>query len=509
MPKTAPTFGRLASMVIFALSCFGILAFLWISFGGPTPLKPQGFRFKAPIDEATLLVEQADVRMAGLNVGKVKDKQLRRQGGAMVEIEIDRAYAPIPANSRLLIRQKTLLGQLYLELTPGDRDAPKLAEGATLTRTQVQPAVEIDEIVRTFDAPTRKRFRGWVAELADTIDNGRGEDLNDAFGTLPGFAGRANDLFAILDEQEPVLQRLVKNTGVALRALNEREGQFRELIVNANDFFGALASRNDALAETISVFPTFLDESRMTLSRLENFSRLTRPLVQNLIPVADQLRPTLRDVGLLAPDLEQLFRDLDPLIDESDKTLPQLARILRGVEPVLESAHVYLPELNPILSFLNYQQEQVSDFIKAGGGSLSATLPPLEGEGPRHYLRQFSVSNARSLGISATRPNFERGNAYNAPNYLKRQRLFGIPESFDCVAAGGEKRDPENGLPPCFVAPASLFNGQKIPLLKKGEAPVRDKPQGNDGLRKGFTPGSGAPTGGPPDTSPGQSGPGR
>ena len=43
--KAAPSFGRIAAMVVFALSCFGLLLFLWLAFGGPIPLKPQGYRF--------------------------------------------------------------------------------------------------------------------------------------------------------------------------------------------------------------------------------------------------------------------------------------------------------------------------------------------------------------------------------------------------------------------------------------------------------------------------------
>ncbi len=47
MNKNAPTFGRLAAMTIFALSCFGLLLFLWLAFGGPIPLKPEGYLFWA------------------------------------------------------------------------------------------------------------------------------------------------------------------------------------------------------------------------------------------------------------------------------------------------------------------------------------------------------------------------------------------------------------------------------------------------------------------------------
>ena len=483
MQKQAPTLGRILVMVLFALSCFGILLYLWLAFGGPTPLKPEGYRFKARFPESSLLVLEADVRIAGLNVGHVKSKALQRHGGTLVEMELDRKYAPIPADSRAMLRAKSILGQIYIELTPGSESAPKLPDGGILANANVQEPVEIDELIRTFDRPTRRAFRGWVRETAKAIQGGRGEDLNDALGNLDQWAASGADVLRILDEEDPALRRLIKNSGIVFAALNEREGQLRELIVNANDFFGALASRNDALAETIRIFPTFLDESRATLARLERFAQDTRPLVRDLTPVATELRPAVRDLRRLSPDLKRLFRDLGPLIDESGTTLPEAARFLRGAKPVFESLHTYLPELNPILSFANFQQQQLSDFFQNGSGSLNATLPALPGEGPRHYLRAYGAQNSRSLGIQRDRQNYDRGNAYPAPNYIKRIRPLGISEAWDCKPTGGEQRDPAQGLPPCFVQPPSLFDGRSFPRLARGEAPLRPPPGEYEGTK--------------------------
>ena len=69
MQKQAPSLGRIATMVLFALSCFGLLLFLWLSFGGPIPLKPKGYQVKVAFPEATQLGLEADVRVAGVSVG--------------------------------------------------------------------------------------------------------------------------------------------------------------------------------------------------------------------------------------------------------------------------------------------------------------------------------------------------------------------------------------------------------------------------------------------------------
>jgi phospholipid/cholesterol/gamma-HCH transport system substrate-binding protein len=483
--KQTPSIGRVIAMVAFTLSVFGLLIWLWLAFGGPIPLKPEGYRLEASFREANMLIENADVRIAGLRVGKVKAKRADVKGNAtIVEMELDERYAPIPRDTRALLRIKALLGETYVELTPGTRGGPMLKDGERLPKTAIKEAVEIDEIISLFDEETRTNFQSWIREIADAI-NGRGEHLNDAIGTFPRFVASGDDVLRVLNEQEPVVHRFIRNSGRTLEAINERRGQFRELVVNANNFFGALASRNESLAQAIFIFPTFLDESKATLARLKRFARDTRPLVRDLKPVARDLRPTLRNVGNLAPDLEALFRNLSPLIDESDDTLPSAARFIRGAEPLLESLHPYLKEFNPVLSFLNYQQQTVADFIMNGAASLNGKLPPLtEEEGPRHYLRAYTANNARGLGVMRTRPDYERGNAYPAPNYLRRQRPLGVSESFDCKPSGGPKRDATSGQPPCFEQGPSLYDGGLFPRLKSGKAPIRPNPEGYEGTRQ-------------------------
>src|SRR3954454_5003420 len=123
----------IAVMVLFALSCFGLLLFLWLSFGGPVPLKPKGYRVHAQFSEATTLSTEADVRISGVPVGKVKTVDADEDSGlADVVMEIEPRYAPLPDDVRAQLRQKTLLGETYVELTPGSKDAPTIPEGGSL-----------------------------------------------------------------------------------------------------------------------------------------------------------------------------------------------------------------------------------------------------------------------------------------------------------------------------------------------------------------------------------------
>jgi len=509
MQKQAPSLGRILAMVIFAMSCFGLLLYLWLAFGGPVPLKPQSYRLNMAIPEAATLAQEADVRIAGVSVGKVKTKELNDEDGTLkpstiVEIEIEDEYAPVPKDTKAILRQKTLLGETYMELTPGDKSSGTLEDGDRLPDAQVEPTVELDEIYQAFDKPTRQAFRAWIKNSAGAIKGGTGQDLNDAIGNLEGFAVDGADILEVLDEQGKGLRQLVKNTGVTFKALNERTNGLHDLIVNSNNVFEATASRDDALAETFRIFPTFLDESKETLSRLEGFANNTRPLVSDLRPVARDLGPTIRDVGDLAPDLEQLFRDLDPLIDVSNKHLPEAVRFLdcardgqncpdgSGAPGLFEGLNVFLEELNPFLSYVNFMQEPLAVFISSGAATLNGSYEGVDGKG--HLLPQYGINNSRSLGAQTSRPNYERGNAYGAPNYLNRAFLFGGVEVFgDCRHAGGDGpegqiEDPQPGglpgaateMPPCFVAPKSLYGGTYFPQVKTGEDDLVTKPSPTD-----------------------------
>ena len=338
MQKSAPSFGRIAAMVVFALSCFALVLFLWLAFGGPVPLQPKGYRVTASFAQASQLATEADVRISGVPVGKVKAIEPDTETGrSIVTLELDAKYAPLPSDARALLRQKTLLGETYVELTPGTAQAQPLPEGGRLADGQIGTTVQLDEILRTFDPPTRAAFRVWMQTQAEAI-TGHGRDLNNALGNLGPFAEDAAVLVDILNRQQPAVQRLIANTGVVFEALTERGDQLRDLIENSNRVFATTAERDEELRQAFVALPTFERESRLTIDRLTEFARETDPLVTQLRPAARELSPTLTDLAALAPDLAAFFRDLGPLIDASRRGFPAAERTLQDLRPLLGAA---------------------------------------------------------------------------------------------------------------------------------------------------------------------------
>jgi virulence factor Mce-like protein len=421
MNKSAPSFGRIAAMVVFALSCFGLLLFLWLAFGGPIPLKPQGYRFQTSFAEATQLATEADVRISGVPVGRVKSIDPDNETGrSVVVIELQSRYAPLPSDARAILRQKTLLGETYVELTPGSREADPIPEGGSLPESQVSPTVQLDEIYRTFDAETRAAFQTWMQEQARGI-GGYGRDLNDALGNLGPFAEDAAELVDILNRQEGAVTSLVSNTGVVFEALTERDGQLRSLIENSNRVFQATASRDQELKETFVALPTFERESAQTLERLAEFSVDTDPLITQLRPAARELSPTLQDLGALSPDLEALFRELNPLIDASVKGFPAAEKVLEDARPLIAQLDPAMRQLGPMVDFIGLYKPELTAFL---GNTVGATQA--FDSSRVHYLRTTNPLNPENLAVYPRRIGTNRPNPYTKPEHFK-QLAQGLP----------------------------------------------------------------------------------
>src|SRR4051812_48810933 len=136
---------RIPVMVLFTAGCFGLLLFLWQSFGGSVPLHAQKYELRVSFPDATSLAEAADVRIAGVDVGKVGSKTLDRvTNRTRVNLLIDAQFAPLPKNTRAILREKTLLGETFVELTPGDPASGMFADHDVLPPGEVEGTTQLD-----------------------------------------------------------------------------------------------------------------------------------------------------------------------------------------------------------------------------------------------------------------------------------------------------------------------------------------------------------------------------
>src|SRR3954451_11712132 len=500
MQKQAPSLGRILVAVGFALSCFGLILFLWVAFGGPIPLRPESYRITAYFPEATQLAQQSDVRIGGVSVGKVEsialappDKRVNGKDTTEAVIQIDPEYAPISNDAKAILRQKTLLGETYVELTSGDNPdgTPKpvslrsaaveanaastdassvhsIPEGGALAVSQTQEATQIDEIFNALDKRTRTAFQRWLANASVAI-KGRGLDLNNALGNLGPFATDTSRILQVLHRQSSSVRGLVRDTGTVFNALSQNDSELAHAITGSDETFKALASENQALHDTFQIFPTFERESRLTLARLDRYQADTHPLVKKLLPVANDISPTLRSVRRLSPHLRSLFIDLGPLIQAAKKGLPSTSKFIANLRPVLGALDPFLANLNPVVSYLKDFRTEITNFLTGPPQGFS-TLTDTSGQpAPRYSLRILSYFSPETLSLYPTRLATNRGNGYVPPNALISQGApsKGIFPNFDCKNLNFGPTGPPGGT----VTENPLLPGQTRPDVNQGNPP--------------------------------------
>jgi phospholipid/cholesterol/gamma-HCH transport system substrate-binding protein len=453
MSKRAPSTTQLLVIAGFALSCFGILLFLWVTFGGPTPFKARSYEVKVPLNEATQLAEQSDVRISGVNIGKVHAIAQAPNGKeALATIEIDDRYAPLPESTRAILRTKTLLGETYVELTPGSRNGPKLPDGGTLPTANVAQSVQLDEIFRTFNAKTRAAFQSWQQEAAVAID-GQGAALSTALGEFDPTFTEFDRIFRVLDTQRVAVHQLFSNGAVALEALRGRQGELASLIRNSNTVFQTTARRDRDIEALFRAFPTFLDESKATLARLKAFALDSDPAVRQLIPAAEQLSPTLIAFSRLAPQAKGFFEGLETVIERAPTGFPAVRKLFRDdFPPLLRALDPFLRNLNPILTGLGLYKHEITAVLGNVAATTNATLPTENAKGEHnHYLRAMGPLNPEALATFNHRITTNRNSAYSQPLWAK-DLASGLPgfDTRQCSSGITASLDPETPKNPKF-----------------------------------------------------------
>jgi phospholipid/cholesterol/gamma-HCH transport system substrate-binding protein len=428
MQKRAPTLGNILVIVLFALSCFGLLLFLWESFGGPVPLKPKGYRFTVQLQRTLALAEQSDVRISGVPVGHVISlKADNKTGRTLVTIEMDHQYAPVNSKDRLILRQKTLLGETYVELLPPHGPFQALPDGGRIPISHVEPSVTLDDILSALEPKTRKAFQIWMQSSAAAF-NGRGEQINSGFAELQPFVENANKLVSVLASQETAVRDVVHNTGVVFDALTERDEQFRGLIENGERTFHALARSSGAFANAFRRLPAFEQRSQATLKELDRLANDANPLLDQLRPAERQLAPLLQKIRGFTPAFDSVLTDLGPLSSASKTGLPALERTLGLLTPLLGHVSPTLHNFDPFLKFLSDYIPELQAFF----GNVTAATQAHDGNSDdsggslQHYLRILQTITPEGLAVYSKRIGTNRANPYFQPGAFRQLGSGGL-----------------------------------------------------------------------------------
>jgi virulence factor Mce-like protein len=463
--KNRPHPAQIGIMVAFALSCFGLLLFLWTSFGGPVPLRAQPYQVKTAFAQGTQLAGYADVRISGVTVGKVT-KIVREGGKAQVTMKIDPKFAPLPKDTRATQRTKTLVGETFVDLSFGSRKdqigrKAFIADGGTIPARNIQPTVELDQILDAFDEKTRKDLRVVLTSLAKGTD-GQGKNLNAAIGQIAPLAEGADGLFGILNRQTAEVQSGTRDFGTTFAAVGRRSGAIQGIAEGGRQLLETTSAITPALRDTLRTLPSFGRETRRFMTTVEATARAARPAIDDLRPVSPVVRPALQRLAVLSPQLEQTLVDLGPVLSRVRTGMPPVRRILASLQPLTDNLVPVTEDLLPIAKFVNLYKRELSVTFANAGSAIQATAPDAQGV-QRSYLRVAAPINGETVQGVTERSPANRYSPYPRPGELELAGTGRNP-SFACDHLGnstgiltGILDAPGMGGPPCV--PQGTFPG--------------------------------------------------
>jgi phospholipid/cholesterol/gamma-HCH transport system substrate-binding protein len=283
------------------------------------------------------------VRVAGVRVGDVAGAELV-DGKAIVTMNMDPEFSDlVKEDATALLRPKTGLKDMFIELNPGSDDAPVAREGHVLPIANTLPDVNPDEILASFDVDTRDYIRLFLNGAGKGLD-GRGEDLQEV---LRRFEPTYRDLAAVnstIAERREELRRLITSLRRLNTALGEKDDDLAQLVSAANRVFRAISSERENVSATVRELPSTLRQAQTTLARVETMAGELGPTTERMRPVVRQLReanratrpfaleaaPRLRDdIRPFVRDARPLIRDLRPAAGGLAASAPDLTRTFR------------------------------------------------------------------------------------------------------------------------------------------------------------------------------------
>jgi len=464
MVTQAPKRSAVAAALLFTLSCIGLIIFVWTEFGGTIPFAPQGYHFSVRFTDTSLLVPNADVRIAGVNVGKVSN--VTHSGIASIAtIDMQQKFAPVPSDTQAILRQKTLLGEAYIELSTGTPTAPKLRDGGTIPNGQVQHTQALDQVLGSFNTETQQNLQSFLYGTYDSLAS-QGANINNAIGNLDPTLSTLNALVQVLNDQQNNVRSLISNTATVLGTVGDRGAQLESLITSGDGVLSATAERNAQLTETVKALPPFLSQLDTTLGRLNTTLGLANPTLIALRPVAPLLKPALSNVIALSGPAVKLAHEAPGLISAATAALPAITRFLTAFKPAVDSLVPAEQQVIPMMNFISLYPTDVSSAMANLGADLEATAPAVGevGNADAHYLRATLTLTPETLFGLTERPPSNRHNAYHAPGELAEIGNGGL-ESSDCRNTSNASLATTitsilgTGNVPCRVQPGFTYNG--------------------------------------------------
>jgi phospholipid/cholesterol/gamma-HCH transport system substrate-binding protein len=372
------------------------------------------FKLKADFSTAQAVTpgQGQTVRVSGVRIGDISKVDLKG-GDAIVTMSIDPQYKGlVHQDASALLRPKTGLKDMFVELTPGSNAAPVARPGWTIPISSTLPDINPDEILGALDQDTR--------DYLTLLVQGAGAGLHNNGGTLQDVLARFEPTHRDLARVTTLLSQRHQNLAHLIHSLNElntalatRRPQIRTLITSANQVFQAIGSEQANVGRAVALLPGALRETTSTLGKVHTLANVLHPTADALSPVALALTRANAAVApffkastpVIATQIRPFVRNAQPLV----RQLTAPAQTLAKAGPDLTST---FGVLNHLFNMLGYNPAGSAKYNGSTPGTLlfwlawlghngDAVFSTADANGPFRALTQTSTCGTLKMIANA------------------------------------------------------------------------------------------------------------
>ena len=315
-------------------------------------LEEKPFELKADLSTAQAVTpgQGQTVRVAGVRVGDISSVDYEN-GHAVVTMAIDRKFLPVYKDATILLRPKTGLKDMFLELDPGTNYDPssnddEYQNGDEIPVANTAPDTNIDQILSALDGDTRAYLRLLLTQGGQGL-NGRGKDLGKLLGSLgPINRGLARINTEVAKRKEN-LRTLIHNMNLLFGTVGQDGEGIEQLVSASNQALGAIATQTPDVERTVSLLGPTLRTTRVALEKTDQLATVLGPSINSLRPFARKLKPINDSLAHLSKTT------YDPVKDEIRPFVRNARRPVRNLRPAAKNLVAATPRLTTVGSELN------------------------------------------------------------------------------------------------------------------------------------------------------------
>ena len=346
-------------MSLFKAGIIGTILIILISYAAYTkfanPLASK-FTVQAVVSTASGLQPDSQVRIAGINVGKVDTVEpvagCRGTGGCQaskVTMEIDDMGLPLHSDATFNIRPRIFLeGNFFVDLHPGSPSAPRVSSGYTfpiqsgsqpVTYSGSSSPVQLDQVLTSLPQDTRSNLQTLLQQYGHAVNTSAPAFNKSITYWLPAYKYSSIVAHDALGLKPHDLSNWIDKGGIVAAAIDRHPQNLKNLITDFNTTAGAFARQSANLQQAVHDLPVTLNTAIPAFNALNRAFPPLRLLARTLTPGVISTGPMIDASLPFISQLRQLVQpsELQGLTSDLSVTVPALAQLTNATIPFMKN----------------------------------------------------------------------------------------------------------------------------------------------------------------------------